>query len=261
MSGSILWTILTAREVLGMSHTSPWKILALFSLFYGYSQYLPSARTQVMEWLSLSPQWLNVFDKVSFLALIVLMFQYRPNLKVKDPQWIPISLIGSFIFLGIGLILTMIAIYEIFPDIALKAQIQETIALPFLIILSPVLEELIFRDFLLRKLTLTLNYKRAIILNCTVFSLFHLQIDSLDWHWFSQLMQYFMVSLFISFLYLKHGLIASILGHSLWNMFVHPLGKSFIQFTEHHWFLTTTAIVLSIILFTYYLVGPTLKKS
>lgn len=219
----------------------PWKGGSIWSsmALYFFSLHVPmsfgglSVVAHMLNQPSLEPQTKAVAILVietleMFGALLLLQFTARPQYKPfgfkfnktrGDQNWVFTALLGFVILVAVIFLTSCLADRlfdtegannQVLKEILLSGNISQTACTFVYCIVAPLLEEIIYRGFLLTSLAPTMKWPLAVIVSSVIFSASHLSAENF--------IQLFIIGVVLGCSYCWSGdLRSSILLHSLYN--------------------------------------------
>ncbi len=201
--------------------------------------------------LAISNEKEYIFSVLVILIIYLIYKMKNNNIYIKN-----CLLTKKFFFILLSLYLLRMLTWIVMAEITSTAYISSIankeeiiVSLVTICILFPIIEELIFRDFLLKKLSKLKDEKTALILSSILFAFFHL--DSIFF------IYYLWGGLFYGYFYLKSkNIFLTIILHSLTN-----LGSMFNSFYQYSLFTFIFIVIyFLILLFSISLFKTRIKK-
>ncbi|XP_012465232.1 uncharacterized protein LOC105784023 isoform X2 [Gossypium raimondii] len=220
----------------------PWKTESLWSTMalYMFNLHIPlgfgglSIVSYLLHQPVLDPQTealsLLVIDILELLAtLFLLKSTIKPNNRLLDifkvnpveRNWLLASALG-FGVLILLVFLTSIVVDGLYgikdvnnlilKEMLVRSDISKGACITVYCIITPILEEMVYRGFMLASLASTMNWKQAVVISAAIFSAAHLSGENF--------LQLFVIGCILGCSYCGTGnLSSSILIHSLYNAF------------------------------------------
>ncbi|KAB1994074.1 hypothetical protein ES319_D13G074500v1 [Gossypium barbadense] len=220
----------------------PWKTESLWSTMalYMFNLHIPlgfgglSIVSYLLHQPVLDPQTealsLLVIDILELLAtLFLLKSAIKPNNRLLDifkanpveRNWLLASALG-FGVLILLVFLTSIVVDGLYgikdvnnlilKEMLVRSDISKGACITVYCIITPILEEMVYRGFMLASLASTMNWKQAVVISAAIFSAAHLSGENF--------LQLFVIGCILGCSYCGTGnLSSSILIHSLYNAF------------------------------------------
>ncbi|WP_064590946.1 CPBP family intramembrane glutamic endopeptidase [Streptobacillus moniliformis] len=225
------------------------KFIILLSIYfiYGIFKYINYSLIECSKLF----YYIYIFRGYLLLSSVVPLYYYFKNIKIKKEAKI-FEIYNYFSLLSL-----MIVIGYIFSNLnillGLDYKSHYTFVGPVIIwflfssFFSPILEELIFRFFLIETLKKR-KYKSIIVISSIFFSISHLRLDS----WIIS----FFIGIILAKIYMDFGLRYSILAHIIYN-FIYNIPKLFFR-TKFYYIISF--IVIIILIFSLIISILTYKK-
>ncbi|KAH1031188.1 hypothetical protein J1N35_043362 [Gossypium stocksii] len=220
----------------------PWKTESLWSTMalYMFNLHIPlgfgglSIVSYLLHQPVLDPQTealsLLVIDILELLAtLFLLKSTIKPNNRLLDifkvnpveRNWLLASALGFGVLILLVFITSIVVdgLYGlkdvnnlILKEMLVRSDISKGACITVYCIITPILEEMVYRGFMLASLASTMNWKQAVVISAAIFSAAHLSGENF--------LQLFVIGCILGCSYCGTGnLSSSILIHSLYNAF------------------------------------------
>ena len=234
-------------------------------MFYSFIPDLNQLETSIFTFVNLL---VTIVSNIGFLFLLKKFSIPRKTIerKAQSTSMKALIIFGGFIisisFLELSLTvlnylcnqLSIPPTYSSPYDEFFENSIVTAIFFFLVVIIGPLFEEIVFRQYVCSFLEFTINSKRLIIIVSGVFfSLNHLAADSINGslrYTIEHLYVIFVLGLVLGIIYYKYGLKFSVIFHSLWNSFT--FFTQFQNFLPDLDLLSNLFIIIGIVLLVFF---------